>query len=86
MSQPAINRRPRPQIWSLCFARLSAQPDWLESWLIGWGMLLTWGAFAFLVAPAAIAVPAQATFFAGLFPWILLPVVAALGKGRCTAG
>ncbi|MFM9937330.1 MAG: hypothetical protein ACKVOL_14155 [Novosphingobium sp.] len=77
--------RRRPQIWSLCFARLHAKPDWLESWLIGWGLLLTWGTFAFLIAPASIAVPSQTVFFAGLFPWIMLPVVTAFGRGRCAA-
>jgi hypothetical protein len=76
----------RRQVWSLCFDRLRARPDWMQSWLIGWGLLMVWGGFAFLVVPASIAIPAQATFFAGLFPWILLPVVAAMGRGRCTAG
>jgi hypothetical protein len=75
--------RARPQSWSLCFARLRAQPDWLASWLIGWGLLLTWGAFAFFVAPASIAFPSQAVFFVGLFPWILLPLTAAVVPGRC---
>ena len=78
--------RNRPQAWRLCFTRLRAQPDWLESWLIGWGLLLAWGTFAFLIAPPIIVIPAQATFFTGLFPWILLPLVGAMGRGRCGAG
>jgi hypothetical protein len=86
MKSARIIRRNRPQIWSLCFSRLNARPDWLETWLIGWGLLLTWGAFAFAVVPASIAFPAQAVFFVGLFPWILLPVVAATGPGKCAAG
>ena len=84
MNQTRPIRR-RPQFWSLCFARLHARPDWLESWLIGWGLLLTWGAFAFFIAPGPVAIAAQATFFVGLFPWIMLPLAGAIGPGRCQA-
>jgi hypothetical protein len=78
-------QRARAQAWHLCFERLQARPEWLESWLLGWALLLAWGAFAFLVFPPVAAVPAQAVFFAGLFPWILLPLVAAAAQGRCEA-
>lgn len=82
-----MNRTRSPQrrlpALHVCFERLRARPDWLESWLIGWALLLVWGAFAFLVVPAQIALPAQAVFFIGLFPWILLPVVQAAGTKPC---
>ena len=78
-------QRARAQAWHLCFERLQTRPQWLESWLLGWALLLAWGAFAFFVFPAAVAVAAQAVFFAGLFPWILLPLAAAAGPGRCSA-
>lgn len=75
--------RPRPVTLHLCFERLNARPEWLESWLLGWALLLAWGAFAFFIFPPAAAVPAQAVFFAGLFPWILLPLVQAAGSKPC---
>jgi hypothetical protein len=86
--KPARTRtRTQLPVLHLCFERLRARPDWLESWLIGWALLLAWGAFAFLVVPAGLtATVAQAVFFAGLFPWILLPVVAASGSKPCGKG
>lgn len=71
----------------VCFQRLQAHPARLQAfmrtWLSGWAILLSWSVYAFLAAPMGIAVPAQAAFFAVLFPWILLPFAAALGRKRC---
>jgi hypothetical protein len=76
--------RSRPLAVHLCFAQLHTRSDWLRLWLAGWAALISWAAFAFLAAPASIAIAAQATFFAGLFPWILLPIAAAAGR-ECRA-
>jgi ABC-type Co2+ transport system permease subunit len=77
--------RSRPLALHLCFAQLHSRTDWLQPWFAGWVALFVWAAFAFLAAPAPIAIAAQATFFAGLFLWILLPVAVAAGRERCAA-
>lgn len=77
----------QPLTLHVCFQSLQARPKrlqaFLRTWLSGWAILLSWSVFAFLVAPSGIAIPAQAAFFAALFPWILLPFGAALGRTRC---
>ena len=85
--KPARTPHVHLPVLHLCFERLSAKPEWLESWLLGWALLLAWGAFAFLVIPASpTSTAAQTVFFAGLFPWILLPVVQASGSKPCGKG
>lgn len=77
----------KPLTLHVCFQSLQARPARLQAflrmWLSGWAILLSWSVYAFLAAPSGIAIPAQAAFFVVLFPWILLPFVAALGRTSC---
>ena len=77
----------QPLTVHVCFQSLQSHPRryraFLRTWFAGWAILLSWSVYAFLVAPSGVAFSAQAAFFAVLFPWILLPFVAALGRTRC---
>ncbi|MBU6395775.1 MAG: hypothetical protein KGQ75_14495 [Sphingomonadales bacterium] len=77
----------QPLTLHVCFQSLQSRPErfqaFLRTWFAGWAILLSWSVYAFLVAPSGIAFSAQAAFFAVLFPWILLPFAAALGRKRC---
>lgn len=79
----------QPLTLHVCFQSLQARPArlqaFLRTWLSGWAILLSWSVYAFLAAPSGIAIPAQAAFFAVLFPWIMLPFAAALRRKRCNA-
>ena len=66
----------------LCFDCLLARPKWLERYVLGWYLLLTYGAGAFILPEGSSALIAQAIFFAVVFPWIVWPVIAAVRPQR----
>lgn len=85
---PRARAAAQPLTLHVCFESLQARPArlqaFLRTWFAGWAVLLSWSVYAFLVAPSGIAFPAQAAFFVVLFPWIMLPFAAALGRTRCS--
>lgn len=67
----------------LCFdCLLRERPRWLERYVVGWYVLLLYGAAAFATLNGKQGYWAQATFFLVLFPWIVWPLVAALRTGK----
>ena len=67
----------------LCFdCLLRERPRWLERYVVGWYLLLLYGAASFATLDGRQGYWAQATFFLLLFPWIVWPLVAALRTGK----
>lgn len=67
----------------ICFGcLLSERPRWLERYLLGWYLLLLYGAASFLLLEGYTGWIAQSVFFAITFPWIIFPLIAATRPER----